>query len=385
MTKKTIAVLYEYFYPGYKAGGPIQSLVNMVLTLQHQFEFKIITTAYDLNETKPYNYIKTDAWNDVSLTPDADPVKVWYTSSVTISLGQMGAILKDASADIIFINGLYTKWFTHPLILKKMGSLGKVKMVLSPRGMLQQGALNVKPTKKKIFLHLFKAAGLFKNITWHATTEDEKLDIQQKISSNAVVTVAANVPKRPVQKVVYPEKKENELRLAYLSIITEKKNLLQLIRVLHKTKQNILLDIYGPIKEESYWLLCKEQMNELPANIKVSYKGDVQPSLVQSTLQDYHALALLTHGENFGHALYESLSSARPIITSNFTPWNNLAAKHAGWNLSLEDDERIALVLQQIVGMGNVQFQAFCNGAWQLANDYYGNSDFINSYSKLFA
>ena len=60
INKKVVAVLYEYFYPGYKAGGPIQSLVNMILTLQDRFEFKIITTAFDLNETVPYNDVMID-------------------------------------------------------------------------------------------------------------------------------------------------------------------------------------------------------------------------------------------------------------------------------------------------------------------------------------
>ncbi|MBC7589243.1 MAG: glycosyltransferase [Chitinophagaceae bacterium] len=385
INKKVVAVLYEYFYPGYKAGGPIQSLMNMILTLQDRFEFKIITTAYDLNETIPYNDVMIDKWNDVQLSPDALPMKVWYASSLKISIGQMRNILHQASADIVFINGLYTQWVNYALLLKKFGLLGKSKLIISPRGMLQQGALNVKPTKKKIFLNVFKVAGLFKNVTWHATTTDEKLDIQQIISTSARIIIAANVPKKPVSTISFPQKNVKELRLVYLSLITEKKNLLQLIQVLHTCKYNISLDIYGPVKEENYWQLCKQKMANLPSNININYKGDVKPFMVQATLQQYHALALLTHGENFGHALYESLSAARPVITSNFTPWNNLEANHAGWNCSLDGDERIALVLQQIAEMDNTSYAAFCTGAWQLANNYYNNSDFINSYSKLFA
>jgi hypothetical protein len=54
MPKKKILVLYEYFYPGFKAGGPIQSLVNLVLAMQHQYEFYVATTAYDLQTAIPY-------------------------------------------------------------------------------------------------------------------------------------------------------------------------------------------------------------------------------------------------------------------------------------------------------------------------------------------
>lgn len=383
--KKTIAVLYEYFYPGFRAGGPIQSLVNMVQTLQHEFTFKVVTTAYDLNSTEPYNDIQLDSWNEVTLSVGMQPVKVWYASTPSIGFGQMKKVLEEASADIIFINGLYTKSFVWPLLLKKMGKLGKSQVIVSPRGMLQKGALDVKPLKKKLFLQVFKTAGLFRNVSWHATTEDEKEDILQKIGQKAKVTVAANVPKKPVTEISIPDKKQGELKLVYLSIITQKKNLLQLIAALHKTKVLVSLDIYGPIKETSYWQLCQEKMVGLPENISITYKGDVQPYLVQPTMQQYHALALLTHGENFGHAIYESLSAGRPVITSHFTPWNNLEAKQAGWNCPLEDDGGIALLLQQIAELDQPSLGEYCKGAWEEAKNYYNSSDFIHHYSKLFA
>jgi glycosyltransferase involved in cell wall biosynthesis len=383
--KKVIAVLYEYFYPGFRAGGPIQSLVNMVQTLQHEYDFKIITTAYDLNSTAAYSNVQLDAWNAVSLSEGLAPVKIWYASTPSIGFGQMQEILQQAAADIVFINGLYTKSFAWPLLLKKMGKLGKSRIIVSPRGMLQKGALDVKPLKKKLFLQAFKTAGLFRNVSWHATTDDEKDDILQKIGQKAKIIVAANIPKKPVTEISIPEKKEKELKLVYLSIITQKKNLLQLIAALHKVQHRISLDIYGPIKEASYWQLCQEKMIGLPANISIIYKADLQPYLVQSTIQQYHALALLTHGENFGHALYESLSAGRPIITSHFTPWLNLEAKQAGWNCPLEDDGRIAVLLQQIAELDQVAFNKFCNGAWKEAKSYYSSSDFIHNYSKLFA
>jgi hypothetical protein len=178
LNKKTIAVLYEYFYPGYKAGGPIQSLVNMIVTLQDQFNFKVITTAFDLNQTTPYTNIQTSCWNTIQLSSDSAPIQVWYAATPKISMGKMQEVLKEANADIVFINGLFTQLFSFPLLLKRMGKLKNTQIIISPRGMLQNGALQVKPLKKKVFLQLFKTANIFNNIQWHATTTDELLDIQ---------------------------------------------------------------------------------------------------------------------------------------------------------------------------------------------------------------
>ena len=59
-TRKKVVIVYEYFYPGFLAGGPIQSLVNMVKELHPLYDFTVITSAYDLNSTQPYLGVKTD-------------------------------------------------------------------------------------------------------------------------------------------------------------------------------------------------------------------------------------------------------------------------------------------------------------------------------------
>jgi hypothetical protein len=45
--KPTILILNEYYLPGYKAGGPIRSISNLVSWLGDDFNFKIITTDRD--------------------------------------------------------------------------------------------------------------------------------------------------------------------------------------------------------------------------------------------------------------------------------------------------------------------------------------------------
>lgn len=382
--KKVIVVVYQYFFPGFKAGGPIQSLVNMITALSDHYEFKVITTAFDLNDNTVYPGIQANAWNKVTLPGQERKINVWYHASRKIGVMKMSALLKQASPYIIFINGLFTPWSFIPLILRKTGSLKNVRVILSPRGMLQRGALQSKALKKKIFLKLFKSAGLFNDLAWHATGEDEKTDIKNMMGGTAEVIMAGNIPKKPLEAISLPPKVKGALNLVYLSIITEKKNLLLLIRVLGKTCSKISLDVYGPVKGSDYWKRCQEACQELPVNITVRYKGDIQPNLVQATLQQYDAFISLTKGENFGHALYESLSVGRPLITSHYTPWNHLEVNRAGWNIRIEDEGNISSVLQEIADMDRTAFGAFCDGAWDLAKRYYSSSDFVTSYRGLF-
>lgn len=383
--RRIVVVMYQHFFPGFRAGGPIQSLVNMITALSDHYEFKVITTAFDLNDNIVYPAIHVNAWNEISLPGCDRKIAVWYHASASIGIAKMFALLKQASPHIIFVNGLFTSWSWLPLILNKIGGVGNARVILSPRGMLQPGALESKALKKKTFLKLSKSAGLFNDLSWHATALEENADIRKIIGENVQVVVAGNIPKRPLKSISVPAKESGQLSLVYLSLIAEKKNLLFLINVLKKTCSTISLDIYGPVKESDYWQRCREACKDLPANITVQYKGEIQPHLVQDTLQEYDAFVSLTKGENFGHALYESLSVGRPLITSYHTPWNDLESHQAGWNITIEDGEKVSAVLEEIAMMDATVFRGFCLGAWHLSKRYYNSGDFINSYRNLFA
>ena len=58
--KKTILCFVDHYLPGYKAGGPIQSIVNLVENLGDEFEFYIICNDRDQLDRQPYANVKID-------------------------------------------------------------------------------------------------------------------------------------------------------------------------------------------------------------------------------------------------------------------------------------------------------------------------------------
>ena len=384
MPKKTILIVYEYFFPGYKAGGPIQSLVNMVIALQDQYEFKVMTTAFDLNEIQPYSNIQTNTWISIQLAPHTPPIQVWYTATTNIQLSTFKKVVQQSHASLVYINGLFTPWFMQLLLLKKSIQLRGVELVICPRGMLQAGALSVKPFKKKIFLSVFKNVLLFRGVRWHATNEEEAADIKKNIHGRAHSVVAYNIPKPTVATIKPCNKQVGKLSLVYLSLITQKKNLLLLLNILSTCKATIELAIFGPIKDKLYWQSCEALILQMPSNITIQYKGDVQPFDVQDTIAKYDAFVLLTKGENFGHALFEALSCGRPLITSYFTPWNELQTKQAGWNVDIQNATNIAVLFNQLAELNSAEWNYYCTNAYVLANEYYAQLNLKQSYSALF-
>lgn len=381
--KPTVLIVYQYFYPGYNAGGPVQSLINMIETLNQQFNFAVFTSAYDLNETIPYSNIQLNEWNNMKINNQTIPV--WYASA-KVGKQKFLSIVKQIQPQYIFLNGMYGRtFFLTPLLLKSQFKKLNVQVVVSPRGMLQKGALTVKPFKKKIYFELLKIFNVTKNILWHATNADEAEDIKKMFGSNCNITIAANIPKQPFIAIKPIYKEENTLSLVYLSIITPKKNLLLLLEILKECRTKISLDIYGPIKEKQYWDLCNESIKQLPENISVIYKGNVQPKNVQQTFAEYNASILLTQGENFGHALFESLSVGTPIITSNYTNWNQLEKNNAGWNVDIKNKKYIRALIEILSEKNNKIWQSYNNGAHQYATNYFYKQKFAEVYQQLFS
>src|SRR5882757_4047832 len=141
--KKRILVLVDWFAPGYKAGGPIQSCVNFAFSLKELYDIYVLTTDTDHGESTPYPGIPTGQWIS-NLHPD---FKVMYLQRSTLTRGILKKEMVALNAEYVYLNHLFSPLFVlFPLWLKYSGVL-KGEIVLSPRGALYDSALSVKPWK----------------------------------------------------------------------------------------------------------------------------------------------------------------------------------------------------------------------------------------------
>ncbi len=382
--KQKILIIYEFFYPAYKAGGVVQSLRNMVTLLYNDYDFYCITSGYDLNETEPLAGIAINAWNNITIDNKAT-IKVWYDDKKKLTPSKMNELIHSANPDIIYINGfMHIAFLMNPLLVIRFTSFKTIKTIIAPRGMLQEGAIAVKSVKKKWYLKIIQLLNLTKNIHWHITSPIETAGIRKYFTAtDNQITCIGNIPRNPVDTIQQTSKREGVLSLLYASIITEKKNLLYVLQSLMHCNASIELTIYGVIKEQSYWEECLLVINQLPAHILVSYKGAYSPDQMQTIVSNSDAMILLSKGENFSHAIFEALGTGRPIISSDFTSWDNLAEKNAGWNLPLEQPILVAKKLDQLAALNVDEWLNYCSGAHQLAKAYLAKQDFRNEYVAM--
>ncbi len=335
-----------------------------------------------MNANTPYANVKINEWNAVLLPGAAQPIQVWYMGRPRFKALQLFKLLKNTSVDFLYVNGLYTGALTVPLFLRMIGFIQNTKIIIAPRGMLQEGALSVKPKKKKLYLTFLKLTGMVRGLRWHATDAQEKEDILRNFGNHAAVVIASNIPKQPVpwkEKV----KESGKLRLVFLSLITEKKNLHIALDALHLIKTPISFHIYGPVKDQRYWEKClvlmKDQIHE------IEYFGSVNAHEVQNKLAGYDAMILPTKGENFGHAIYEALSVGTPVMVSPYTPWGRLQDFNAGITIDTFNKEDWAKAIQKFVDINQEDYLTYSKDAYALAQDYFSKNDFKAQYQNLFS
>ena len=130
--KPKVLICVDWFVPGYKAGGPIQSCKNLVQGLKEEIDFVILTSDRDWGETSPYPSVQADTW----LMYDNE-VPILYASPGFLNLNKLLEIIADVKPDCLYLNSMFSVKFTiFPLLLRLRNKVN-TRMILAPRGMLQ--------------------------------------------------------------------------------------------------------------------------------------------------------------------------------------------------------------------------------------------------------
>ena len=378
----SILILSDWFYPGFKAGGPIKSVTNLSIAIQKQFNVFVYTSDTDLNETEPYKNIESDTW--LKVFNDSE-VKVYYSSKKNQNSKTLKRVIQEVNPTCIYLNHMWSYRFVLQPLFITWWSFKNIKIVLCPRGAFFESALHHNKTylKKRLVLAIIKLLGIHKKIHFHATTEQEKKTIEHYFGK-ANITIANNLPDTHQPNISFINKETGSLKIIYIARILDIKNLKFLLTNLKQTTSPIELTIAGPIEDENYWASCKNIIDVLPSNIKVNYIGEVAPKDIIPLIQQYHLYCLPTKGENFGHSIFEAFVAGRPVLISNKTPWLNLQDSKVGWDVDIENDNSFVEPIQQALAWNQEEFNSYCKGAWQLAFDYINNPNLITDYSQLF-
>ena len=378
-----ILLFVDWFSPGFKGGGLITACKNLVEQLDREFRFFIITSDRDFQDNEPYKDIKRG-----SPVKYSEGTTIFYLPSHSLNRKKIIQLLSDIKPDIIYFNSLFSYRFSIlPLLSVFYFNRFKGLVILAPRGMLQQGAMQNKWLKKMLYIRLFRWSGLARKLLFQATDSTERKDILIHFGSNSRVELVEDIPGRIPESFRSTQKQSGLLRCLYLSRISPKKNLEFLLNLPLEVKSGfrIILDIYGEPENPEYGNWCRELSEPLrQKGVDISWVGYITPEEVLETIRKYHLFILPTRGENFGHAIFESLSAGRPVLISDQTPWENLETAKAGWALSLSDPLPWVEKINEAADWDQDSFDAWCRGALDYARAHTHTEELVEKYKEMF-
>jgi glycosyltransferase involved in cell wall biosynthesis len=355
--KPRVLVVSPWYAPGFKAGGVVRAVQNMVEALAGELDISIVTSDRDLLDSAAYPGVDADRWLE------RDGYRILYLSPGGGAYRTMARAIRGERWDTVHVSGvfdpLYNLW--PVLVARAQRPSRRPRVVVQVHGMFGAGALRIKAPKKRSFLAAARALQFYRGVTWHASTAQEASEIHDVFGPRALVEEAANVPDRP--RADPPDgargKRAGEARFCFFSRVSPKKGLLEALRFLARSSAGpgVILDIIGPVDDAAYWQSCEREIARLGGRVAVTARGAIEPHEVNATLSAYHFMLLPTHHENFGYVILEALLAGCPVVLSDQTPWRDLADRSAGWVIPLADEARFARAIDECIQMDGAEYQ----------------------------
>lgn len=380
--KPKILVFCDYYLPGYKSGGGMRTIVNMVERLHDVYEFWIIARDHDgKSDQQPYKNVSINEWNKV------EHAKVFYLSKDKIKCSKLRELILRVEPNMLYFNSYFSTLTIYVLILRRLKLIPNINIIIAPCGELFGSALSLKSTKKKGFITFAKLSGIYQKVIWKASSRFEEDEIKKIKSREAPVFIAPDMPPKSILPDFDPKSKPPKIsgkgRLIFLSRFTRTKNFKFLVENLAEIKGDLIIDVWGPVEDLSYWEECEQIIKKLSSTIKIEAKGAVPFEEAANKMVEYHFFVLPTLGENFGHVFVEALAAGCPLLISDQTPWINLEEKGIGWEIALDKPDKWQQIINKIIALDEDDYSHLSNKSRNFALELLSSNSFVRDTQKV--
>jgi glycosyltransferase involved in cell wall biosynthesis len=294
------------YKPAYVYGGPIMS----VSMLSEQ----LVKAGIDVSVFTTTANGKTELPVETQKSIMVDGVNVTYFNRVTKDHTQFSPALlvhlwrKAKDYDAVHIHA----WWNLVAVLSCLvATMRKVPVVVSPRGTLSSYSFSNKNNGIKGLIHNFLTKPLLKKCFVHATSNQEYKALKKLIESKAFFNIP-NFIKLDEDKKYADPKREDCLKLIFLSRIEEKKGLDILLNALKDVTIPYRLTIAGDGNVE-YVNSLKELAKKNNVDAYINWIG-FQSENKFELLHSHDLFVLPSYDENFGNVIIESLSVGTAVL-----------------------------------------------------------------------
>ena len=264
-------------------------------------------------------------------------------------------------ASIIHVHSL---WCYPALAAYGAAKAGGRRLVLSPRSELYPLSMKRSGALKAVFRRLFANRLLGAVDLMHATEPAEAKAIRALgISAPIVIvpngvdlSIADDLPQRDAAKRLLGIAPGRRC-LLYLARLHPRKGPERLLRAWRKSglAENGWDCVIAGVAESARYASALRAAGKGTGTGAVHWLGHVEGARKQHTLAACDIFVLPSLFENFGISIAEALACARPVVTTDGTPWQSIAREEAGRIVPVGDDSALAGALRAIADLSDAE------------------------------
>lgn len=244
--------------------------------------------------------------------------------------------------------------FVPNIIIGCYALIRKKTIVWSPRGELADHVN--KGIVKKIYFSVFSR--LFSSkVYFHGTSEKEIYEIKKTIGANVNTVLLPNYLELP-DKVNAKVEKEL-LFMGRINPVKALDNLLYSLSLSEKFLESDFIFVIAGTPSgncaEEYYNGLKLQVESLNLQDKVFFIGHTKGRDKDLKYSKAYFTFLVSHTENFGNVVVESMAQGTPVVTSIGTPWKVLEEKSIGYCVP-NSPQSLASVIDEILSLPDDQY-----------------------------
>jgi glycosyltransferase involved in cell wall biosynthesis len=338
-----------YFAPAFCYGGPPRSILGLCKHLQHAgVDVEVLTTTANGKQDLPVSGQEQDNYEGVPVRylQRAFPRRFFGAAGLTLAL-------RDAfrGADLVHLHGL---WNAPVWAAAREARRSRLPYVVSPRGMVEAGALAQRAWRKRVAWRAIERRNLESAALLHATSDSEYATLR-RLFPHVATAMIPNGVERPAETArndfdcrqmagiplevpvvlylgrVHPVKRLDLLAAAFASVL--------------RRHPDARLVIAGP--DESGHSAELER-HFAPLGRAVHWLGPLDQQQKWSWLTAANALVMCSDSESFGLSVVEAMLAGLPVVATRTCPWQELEA--AGCGFWVEQQPRaIAAAVEQVL------------------------------------